>query len=209
MNPGHSRISHLKSRWEEEDAARDALELQARREFLEQDANEIFTSMETYFTRLAKIIRATGASVQIAQNWEHIRGLKLRRTTKVTSAGQQLHLNLTVQGASIFYRDKSYRIPRGIEALIPIITSDVEQFLDICCKSDHGHAGQIAAATEDSIAEPVPPTLRAMASRPQATDEPDSAMPFQRSAASIDSIEASLVSALLPAYDYRPQKHNT
>jgi hypothetical protein len=131
MNPGHSRIRHLKGRWEEEDAARDALELRARRGFLEQDANEIFTSMETYFTRLAKTIRVTGASVEMDENWEHIRDQKLRRTTKVISAGQQLHLNFTVQGASIFYRDKSYRIPRGIEALIPIITSDVEQFLDI------------------------------------------------------------------------------
>jgi predicted ABC-class ATPase len=83
MNPGHSRILHLKGRWEEEDAARDALELRARREFLEQDANEIFTSMETYFTRLAKIIRVTGASVEIDENWEHIRDQKLRRTTKV------------------------------------------------------------------------------------------------------------------------------
>jgi hypothetical protein len=130
MNPGHSRIRHLKGRWEEEDATRDALELQARREFLEQEANEIFTSLMHHFTRLSKALCATGASVEIDENWEHIRDQKLRRTTKVISAGQQLHLNLTVQGASIFYRDKSYRIPRGIEALIPIITSDVEQFLD-------------------------------------------------------------------------------
>jgi hypothetical protein len=31
-------------------------------------------------------------------------------------------------GASIFYRDKRYRLLRGIEALMPVITSDVEQF---------------------------------------------------------------------------------
>ena len=29
---------------------------------------------------------------------------------------------------SIFYRDKRYRLLRGIEALMPVITSDIEQF---------------------------------------------------------------------------------
>jgi hypothetical protein len=48
MNPGHSRIRHLKQQWDEEDAARDELELEARRKFLEQDASGIFTSMATY-----------------------------------------------------------------------------------------------------------------------------------------------------------------
>ena len=130
MNPGHSRIRHLKHQWDEEDAARDDLELEARRKFLEQEANEIFTSMGTYFTSLAKALRAMGASVEIGEHWEHVCDQKLRRTTKLVSAGQQLHVNLTVQGTSIFYRDRSYRIPRGIEDLILIITSDVEQFLD-------------------------------------------------------------------------------
>jgi hypothetical protein len=35
---------------------------------------------------------------------------------------------LVIQGASIFYRDKRYRFLREIEALMPVITSDVEQF---------------------------------------------------------------------------------
>ena len=128
MNPGHSRIRYLKHQWDEEDAARDELELEARRKFLEQDASGIFTSMATYFTSLAKALRAIGASVEIDEHWEHVRDQTLRRTTKLVSAGQQLHVNLTVQGTSIFYRDRSYRIPRGIEDLILIITSDVEQF---------------------------------------------------------------------------------
>jgi hypothetical protein len=130
MNPGHSRIRYLKHQWDEEDAARDEMELEARRKFLEQEANEIFTSMATYFMSLAKALRAIGASVEIGERWEHVPDQKLRRTTKLVSAGQQLHVNLTVQGTSIFYRDRSYRIPRGIEDLILIITSDVEQFLD-------------------------------------------------------------------------------
>ena len=130
MNPGHSRIRYLKHQWDEEDAARDELELEARRKFLEQEANEIFTSMATYFTSLAKALRAIGASVKIGEHWEHVRDQTLSRTTKLVSAGQQLHVNLTVQGTSIFYRGRSYRIPRGIKHLILIITSDVEQFLD-------------------------------------------------------------------------------
>jgi hypothetical protein len=80
MNPGHSRIRHLKGRWEEEDATRDA--------FLEQGAKEIFTSLMHHFTRLSKTLCATGASVEIDENWEHIRDQKLRRTTRVISAGQ-------------------------------------------------------------------------------------------------------------------------
>ena len=131
MIPGHARIRHLKHQWDEEDAARDELELEARRKFLEQEAGEIFTSMGTYFMRLARALRATGASLEIDEHWEHLLDHKLRRRTKVISPVQQLHINITVQGTSIFYRDKSYRIPRGIEALIPIITSDVEQFLDM------------------------------------------------------------------------------
>jgi hypothetical protein len=130
MNPGHSRIRHRKHQWDEEDAARDELELEARRKFLEQEATEIFTSVAAYFTSLAKALRAIGALVELDGHWEHVRDQKLRRTTKLISAGQQLHVNLTVQGTRIFYRDKSYRIPREIEHLILIITSDVEQFLD-------------------------------------------------------------------------------
>ena len=147
MNPGHSRMRYLKHQWDEEDAARDELELEARRKFLEQEANEIFTSMTTYFTSLAKALRAIGASVEIGEHWEHVRDQTLRRTTKLVSAGQQLHVNLTVQGTSIFYRDRSYRIPRGIEDLILIITSDVEQFLDTLSVSPKECEGELCRHT--------------------------------------------------------------
>jgi hypothetical protein len=140
MNPGHSRIRYLKHQWDEEDAARDELELEARRKFLEQEANEIFTSMATYFTSLAKALRAIGASVEIGEHWEHVRDQALR-------PGQQLHVNLTVQGTSIFYRDRSYRIPRGIEDLILIITSDVEQFLDTLSVSPKECGGELCRHT--------------------------------------------------------------
>ena len=42
---------------------------------------------------------------------------------------QQLPLDLTIEGVTIFYRNKPYRFTRAIEALIPVITSDVEQFI--------------------------------------------------------------------------------
>src|SRR5207302_1512663 len=41
-------------------------------------------------------------------------------------------------------------------------------------------------------------SLRAMASRPPVTGDPGSAMPYQRSARSTDSVEGGVVSALLP-----------
>ena len=103
--------------------------------------------MATYFTSLAKALRAIGASVEIDEHWEHVRDQKLRRTTKLISAGQQLHVNLTVQGTSIFFRDKSYRIPREIEHLILIITSDVEQFLDTLSVSPKECGGELCRHT--------------------------------------------------------------
>jgi hypothetical protein len=42
---------------------------------------------------------------------------------------QHLPLDLTVEGVTIFYRNRPYRFTRAIEALIPIITSDIEQFI--------------------------------------------------------------------------------
>jgi len=34
-----------------------------------------------------------------------------------------------VRRANVIYRDKTYQFSRGAEALIPLITSEVEQFL--------------------------------------------------------------------------------
>jgi hypothetical protein len=42
---------------------------------------------------------------------------------------QHLPLDLTIEGVTIFYRNRPYRFTRAIEALIPVITSDVEQFI--------------------------------------------------------------------------------
>jgi hypothetical protein len=123
-------MAHLKHRWNEEDAVRDELEEQAKRKFLEQEANQIFASIENYLTRLAEVLRAAGASVEVDAKWEHLGDQQLRRVAKVRSneSAQQLPLDFTIQEASIFYRDKRYRLLRGIEALMPVITSDVEQF---------------------------------------------------------------------------------
>jgi hypothetical protein len=60
MNNEHSRIRHLKHRWNEEDAARDELEEQAKRKFLEQEANQIFAPIENYSTRLVEVLRTAG-----------------------------------------------------------------------------------------------------------------------------------------------------
>jgi hypothetical protein len=77
------------------------------------------------------VLRATGAAVEIDANWEHVDDQKLRRLANVRSnkSGQELALELTIHGATILYREKPYRFIRGIEALIPVITSEVEQFL--------------------------------------------------------------------------------
>ena len=127
----HSAIRDLKHRWDEEDATRDELERQAQRAFLEQEANELFAPLENYLTRLDKVIQQANAAVEIDPTWEHLDERKLRRTAKVMlrETAQHLPLDLTIEGVTIFYRDKPYRFTRAIEALIPVITSDVEQFI--------------------------------------------------------------------------------
>ena len=56
---------------------------------------------------------------------------RLRRVAKVifSNPPQELPLDFTINAASIFYRDKVYRLATGIEALILAITADVERFL--------------------------------------------------------------------------------
>ena len=131
MNDEHSHIRTLKQRWDEEDAARDKQEEGAQQIFLEEEANQTFAPIENYFTRLSKVLSAVGASVEIDTTWQHLGGRRLRRVAKVTSSNlvQQLSLDFTIQGVSIFYRNRQYSFPSGIEALIPVITSDVEQFI--------------------------------------------------------------------------------
>jgi hypothetical protein len=131
MNDEHSRIRHLRHRWDEEDAARDELERQAKRAFLEQEANELFAPLENYLTRLDKVIHVANAAVEIDPTWEHLDDRKLRRTAKVIlrETAQHLPLDLTIEGVTIFYRNRPYRFTRAVEALIPLITSDVEQFI--------------------------------------------------------------------------------
>jgi hypothetical protein len=132
MGDEHSpRIRHLKHRWDEEDKTRDELERQERRAFLEQEANELFAPLENYLTRLDKVIHEANAALEIDPTWEHLDERKLRRTAKVIlgETAQQLPLDLTIEGVTIFYRNRPYRFTRAIEALIPIITSDIEQFI--------------------------------------------------------------------------------
>ena len=56
---------------------------------------------------------------------------RLRRVAKVTSSNppQELPLDFTINGVSIFYGDKPYRFASGTGALIQAITANVEQFL--------------------------------------------------------------------------------
>jgi hypothetical protein len=133
MSHEHSHIQPLKHRWDQEDAERDELEEQARRKFLEQEANQIFSPIENYLTKLAEVLRTAGASVEVDARWEHLGDQKLRRIAKVSSSesAQQLALDFTIQRASIFYRDKRYLFLGEIDALMPVITSDVEQFFTL------------------------------------------------------------------------------
>ncbi len=130
MSDEQSRLLALKQQWDEEDAARDAKEERAKRKFLEQEADQVFAPIENYLSRLAKVLLAAGASVEIGSTWEHIGDQGLRRTVKLTVAEpeQELVLDLTVQGVRILYRRKPYRFSSGTAALIGALTTDVEQF---------------------------------------------------------------------------------
>jgi hypothetical protein len=131
MSQEHARIRNLKQKWDDEDAVRDELEQRAKQLFLEEHANQIFAPIEDYLTRLDKVLRAVGGSVEIDAMWKHVGDQRQRRVVKVTSteATQELPVDLTFQGTRIFYRDTSYQFPHGIEALTIAITREVEQFL--------------------------------------------------------------------------------
>jgi hypothetical protein len=131
MNDEHSRIRHLKRRWDEEDATRDQLERQAKRAFLEQEANELFAPVENHLARLGRVLYTANATVEVDPSWEHLGDRKLRRVANVLFKGsaQHLRLDFTIEGVTIFYRNRPYRFTSGIETLIPVITSDVEQFI--------------------------------------------------------------------------------
>ena len=131
MNDEHSRIRTLKQRWDEENASREKQEERTKQIFLEDEAKQTFAPIEDYLTRLGKVLAAAGASVEIDTTWQHLADQKLRRVAKISSSEptKQLPLDFTIQGVSIFYRDKSYRFASGTGALIQVITADVEQFL--------------------------------------------------------------------------------
>src|SRR5436190_14309915 len=120
----HSPVGNLKQQWEDEEAERNKLEWQARKLFLEEQANEIFAPIENYLTRLHKVLQAFGASVEVSDVWEHIDDQKLRRVAKVNSTQpvQQLLLDFIIQGASISYRDRSYQLSHNTEALMRVIS---------------------------------------------------------------------------------------
>jgi hypothetical protein len=150
MDDEHSGIRDLNRRWDEEDKTRDELERQARRAFLEQEANELFAPLENYLTRLDKVIHEANAAVEIDPTWEHLDERKLRRTAKVIlrETAQQLPLDLTIEGVTIFYRNRHYRFTRAIEALIPVITSDIEQFITAQSQATApGHLALIKGST--------------------------------------------------------------
>ena len=129
MNQEHARC--LNQQWDAKDAERDEREQRARQLFLEEHANQTFAPIEDFLTRLDKVLRAAGGSIEIDAMWEHLGDRKLRRVAKVTStkSKQQLPIDLTIQEATIFYHDTPYRFSHGIEALIFAITQDVERFL--------------------------------------------------------------------------------
>jgi hypothetical protein len=127
----HSAIRLLKQRWDDEDAERDSVEQRTQEIFLEGHANQVFAPIEDYLTRLDEVLRAVGASVEIDPMWKHLGEQKLRRTVRVksTQPAQQLSLALTIRGASIWYHDRPYQFSQDTEALMRVITHEVEQFL--------------------------------------------------------------------------------
>src|SRR6516164_2682131 len=125
-------------KWDEEDAARDKQEKRAQQTFLEEEANKTFAPIEDFLIRLSKVLSAAGASMEIDTTWEHLGERRLRRVAKIVSPDSlhRLPLDFTIHAASIFYRDKVYRLATGIEALILAITADVERFLTPYRKAD-------------------------------------------------------------------------
>ena len=122
-------IRNLKQRWDNEDAGRDKLEQDARKIFQEEHANQIFAPIEHYLTRLDQVLHPVGASVVIDPTWEHLPDNRLRRVANVTFREHRLSLDFTVQGVNIFYCHTPYRFSRGMEALLPTLTDEVERFL--------------------------------------------------------------------------------
>jgi len=131
MNDEPESTRTLKQRWDEKDAARDKQEERAQQAFLEAEANHTFAPIEDFLRRLSKVLSAAGASVEIDTTWEHLGERRLRRVAKIifSNPPQELPLDFTINAASIFYRDKVYRLATGTEALIHAITADVERFL--------------------------------------------------------------------------------
>ena len=131
MNEERASTRTLKQKWDEEDAARDKQEERAQQTFLEEEANQTFAPIEDFLMRLSKVLSAAGASMEIDIIWQHLGERRLRRVAKVISANslQRLPLVFTIHGVSIFCHDKVYRFASGVEALIRVITADVERFL--------------------------------------------------------------------------------
>jgi hypothetical protein len=155
MDDEHSPIPDLKHRWDEEDKTRDEPERQAQRAFLEQEANELFAPLENYLTRLDKVLHQANAAVEIDPTWEHLDERKLRRTAKIIlrETAQQLPLDLTIEGVTIFYRDKPYRFTRAIEALIPVINLGRRAIYYRAKSGDYSCASRFDEGIEPGIAD--------------------------------------------------------
>jgi hypothetical protein len=121
----------LKQQWDNEDARRDELEQRAKQLFLEEHAEQIFAPIEEFLKRLDKVLRGVGGSVDIDASWGQLGDRRLRRVARVTSteSNEELSVDLTIEGARISYREASYQLSEGIEALIVASTRDVERFL--------------------------------------------------------------------------------
>jgi hypothetical protein len=131
MSDEQLSIDKLKAKWSDEDFQRHNLQKEARKRFLESEADQTFAPLQDYLTRLGKALRAAGGSMEISPEWEHLNDYKLRRVVRIFSSdpAEEFLVDLTIQGVSIFYHDKPYRFSIGIRSLIDAITSDVEQFL--------------------------------------------------------------------------------
>jgi hypothetical protein len=128
----HSRTRGLQKRWAEEDAAREKRQQREKELFLEEQANEIFAPIDECLTRVDKVLRGFGASIDYDRTWKHLGDQRLRRSATVKSAqpDRELPLGFTIEGRRIFYRDECYQTSRETQALIRILVREIEHFLE-------------------------------------------------------------------------------
>jgi hypothetical protein len=130
MNDEHSLGRSLKQKWDEEDAERATQEARAQQIFLEAEASRTFAPIEDYFTRLGRVLSATGASVELDTAWARLSDRRLRGVARITSSDppRQLRLEFTIQAARTIYA-KGRDFTKVIHNLDSLMITDSRRLL--------------------------------------------------------------------------------